>query len=48
MSGVIVPAEHGSIAVVARGSGEIGELAGQLGGDVQWMPEPTGQPQPAH
>jgi hypothetical protein len=45
MSGVIVPVEHGSIAVVARGSGELGDLAGQLGGDVQWMPEPA-QPSP--
>lgn len=44
MSGVIVPVEHGSIAVVARGRSEIGDLAGQLGGDVQWMPEPTGPP----
>jgi hypothetical protein len=44
MSGVIVPAERGSIAVVARGNGEISDLAGQLGGEVQWMPEPAVQP----
>jgi hypothetical protein len=48
MSGVIVPVEHGSIAVLARGSGELGDLAGQLGGDVQWLPEPQRQAQPAH
>lgn len=44
MSGVIVPDEHGSIAVVARGSAEISAVAGQVGGDVQWMPEPAPPP----
>jgi hypothetical protein len=48
MSGVIVPVEHGSIAVVARGSGDLGSLAGQLGADVQWMPEPPAAPPAAH
>jgi Protein of unknown function (DUF3379) len=48
MSGVIVPAEHGSIAVVARGRGEVNDLVGQLGGDVQWMAEPPPAPPPTH
>jgi hypothetical protein len=48
MSGVIVPVEHGSVAVVARGSGEISDLAGQLGADVQWMPEPAQPSPPTH
>ena len=46
MSGLIVPAEHGSIAVVARGDAEVSDLVGQLGGDVQWMPEPPPAPPP--
>jgi hypothetical protein len=44
MSGVIVPDAHGSIAVVARGGAEVSDIAGQLGGDVQWMPEPAAPP----
>jgi hypothetical protein len=46
MSGVIVPVEHGSIAVVERGGDNLGELAGQLSHDVQWMPEPAQPPPP--
>lgn len=46
MSGVIVPDEHGSIAVVARGSTEISGVAGQVRDAVRWMPEPP--PQQAH
>jgi hypothetical protein len=39
MSGVIVPAGQGSIAVLARGSGSVDELAGQMRQDVHWLPE---------
>jgi len=39
MSGVIVPAGHGSIAVLTRGSGAVAELAGQMQHDVQWLPQ---------
>ena len=46
MSGVIVPVEHGSIAVVERGGDDLGEVAGQLSQDVQWMPEPVQPPPP--
>jgi hypothetical protein len=40
MSGVIVPAGDGSIAVLARGGGEVDELAGELRQEVHWLPEP--------
>jgi|SRR5580658_818468 hypothetical protein len=40
MSGVIVPVGHGSVAVLERGAGNVADVAGQLGQDVQWMPEP--------
>jgi hypothetical protein len=46
MSGVIVPVERGSIAVVERGGDTLGEVAGQLSQDVQWMPEPPQPPPP--
>jgi hypothetical protein len=46
MSGVIVPVERGSIAVVERGGDNLGEVAGQLSQDVQWMPEPPQPPPP--
>jgi hypothetical protein len=39
MSGVIVPAEQGSIAVVARGNEDLGQLAGEMQHDVHWLPE---------
>jgi hypothetical protein len=48
MSGVIVPVEHGSIAVMERGSDDVADVEGQLSQDVQWMPEPAPQPLPAH
>lgn len=38
MTGVIVPAEHGSIAVLTRGGGNVDELAGQIRQDVHWQP----------
>ena len=40
MRGVIVPAGTGSIAVLARGGGEVGELAGQMQRAIRWLPEP--------
>jgi Protein of unknown function (DUF3379) len=40
MSGVIVPAGLGSIAVLARGGGDVGELAGQMQRDIRWLAEP--------
>jgi Protein of unknown function (DUF3379) len=40
LSGVIVPAEHGSIAVVQQGGGgEVEELAHEMQRDVHWMPD---------
>ena len=39
LTGVIVPAEHGSIAVLTQGSGEVDELAAQMQHDVRWLPE---------
>src|SRR2546430_11467688 len=30
MTGIIVPAEHGSIALLARGAGDLDDLAGQM------------------
>ncbi len=38
MSGVIVPAEHGSIAVLARGSGSVDEIARAMQREVRWLP----------
>jgi hypothetical protein len=40
MSGVIVPAGDGSIAVLERGAGPVAELAGELRQEVHWLPEP--------
>jgi Protein of unknown function (DUF3379) len=37
MTGVIVPAEQGSIAVLARGAGDLDDLAGQMQHDVHWL-----------
>jgi Protein of unknown function (DUF3379) len=41
MSGVIVPAGDGSIAVVTRGKGRVDDVAGELREEVHWLPEPT-------
>ncbi|HXZ59361.1 MAG TPA: DUF3379 family protein [Steroidobacteraceae bacterium] len=41
MSGVIVPAGDGSIAVLTRGRGPVDELAGELRQEVHWLPEPA-------
>ena len=46
MSGVIVPAGDGSIAVLARGRGQVDDVAAELRQDVHWLPEPAA-PQPA-
>jgi Protein of unknown function (DUF3379) len=40
MSGIIVPAGDGSIAVLVRGGGRLDELAGELRQEVHWLPEP--------
>ena len=44
MTGVIVPAGSGSIAVLERGGGNSGnleQLAQQMQQDVHWLPEDT-------
>jgi len=38
MSGVIVPAAHGSLAVLIRDGGNVDELARQMQQDVHWQP----------
>jgi hypothetical protein len=38
MSGVIVPAADGSMAVLARGGGDIDAVARALQRDVRWLP----------
>jgi hypothetical protein len=38
MTGVIVPAENGSLAVVARG-GEVDDIAAQVQREVRWQPD---------
>jgi hypothetical protein len=47
MTGVIVPAGDGSIAVLARGRGQVDDVAGELREEVHWLPEPAQLPQPA-
>ena len=39
MTGVIVPAEQGSIAVLTRGAGDLDDIAGQMRHDVHWLPD---------
>jgi hypothetical protein len=39
MSGVITPAPHGSIAVLAQGNDNIDEAAAQVQQSVRWLPE---------
>ena len=41
MTGVIVPAGDGSIAVLARGRGQVDDVAADLREQVHWLPEPT-------
>jgi hypothetical protein len=45
MTGVIVPAGDGSIAVLKRGRGQVDDLAGELREEVHWLAEP--EPAPA-
>lgn len=40
MTGVIVPAQQGSIAVLARGAGDIDQLARTMQREVHWLPQP--------
>jgi hypothetical protein len=40
MSGVLVPAGAGSIAVLAHNSGPVDDVARQMQQDVRWLPEP--------
>ena len=40
MTGIIVPAGAGSIAVLARGAGNLDAVAGQMKQDVRWLPQP--------
>lgn len=44
MTGVIVPAGDGSIAVLERGGGRVDDLAGELRRQVHWLPEANDQP----
>jgi hypothetical protein len=39
MTGVIVPAGTGSIAVLARGNGNIDDIAGRMQQEVHWLPQ---------
>ena len=39
MSGVIVPAPQGSIAVLTRGDANVDALAAQMQQDVRWLPD---------
>ena len=47
MSGIIVPAEHGSIAVLARDTAPVAQVAAQMKEDMRWMPEPQQPPPPS-
>jgi hypothetical protein len=37
MTGVIVPAQQGSIAVLTRSAGDLDDIAGQMQHDVHWL-----------
>jgi hypothetical protein len=39
MTGVIVPAQQGSIALLSRGGVDLGALAGEMQRDTHWMPQ---------
>jgi hypothetical protein len=39
MTGVITPAPHGSIAVLAQGNENIDAVAAQVQQSVRWLPE---------
>ena len=40
MTGVITPAPHGSIAILARGSENVDAVAQQVQQSVRWLPQP--------
>lgn len=40
MSGVIVPAGAGSLAVLTRGNGDVNAVAGEMQQDIRWVPQP--------
>jgi hypothetical protein len=40
MTGIIVPAQPGSIALLTRGGADLNALAGEMQRDTHWMPEP--------
>jgi Protein of unknown function (DUF3379) len=40
LTGIIVPAGAGSIAVLARGGGNLEAVAGHMQQDVRWLPQP--------
>jgi hypothetical protein len=46
-SGIIVPAEHGSIAVLMRGNASVTALAGEMNQDMSWKREPAQPPPPS-
>lgn len=49
MTGVIVPAGDGSIAVLARGRTQVDDVAADLREQVHWLPEPAQPPpEPMH
>jgi hypothetical protein len=39
MTGLIIPAEHGSIAVLTRGAGDPADIAGHMQHEVHWLPD---------
>ena len=41
MTGVIVPAEHGSIAVLERGAGSVDDVARTMEHQVRWLAQPN-------
>jgi Protein of unknown function (DUF3379) len=41
MTGIIVPAQQGSIALLSRGGADLNALAGEMQRDTHWMPEPN-------
>ena len=39
MTGLIIPAQHGSIAVLTRGAGDLDDIAGHMQHEVRWLPD---------
>jgi hypothetical protein len=48
MTGVIVPAGDGSIAVLVRGRGQVDDVAAELREQVHWLAEPAQPPDATH